>query len=89
VGEIIVRKMEKAEAEGKGIDGWGVWEKEPSEFEWAYTDEEHCYILEGRAEIRTDDGTVEIGKGDYVVFPRGLKCTWVVKEGLRKHYRFQ
>jgi uncharacterized cupin superfamily protein len=88
MGGIRIVKMTNAEAEGKGIGSWGFWEKEPSEFEWAYTDEEHCYIIEGRAEIRTEDGTVEIEKGDYVVFPRGLKCTWVVREGLRKRYRF-
>jgi uncharacterized cupin superfamily protein len=87
--EIKVRKMERGEAEKMGVKGWGTWEKEPSEFEWDYTDEEHCYVIEGRAEIRTDEGTVHIGKGDFVVFPRGLKCTWVVKESLKKHYRFQ
>jgi uncharacterized cupin superfamily protein len=85
---IKVVKMTEAEAERKGIGGWGIWEKKPSEFEWAYTDEEQCYIVEGRAEIRTDDGSVVIGKGDFVVFRRGLKCTWVVKDGLRKRYRF-
>ncbi len=85
---IKVVKMTEEEAERRGIGGWGIWEKEPSEFEWAYTDEEHCYIVEGGAEIRTEDGTLEIGKGDYVVFPRGLKCTWVVKNGLVKRYRF-
>ena len=85
---IKIVKMTEAEAERKGIGGWGIWEKEPSEFEWAYTDEEQCYIVEGRAEIRTEDGSVEIGKGDFVVLPRGLKCTWIVKDGLRKRYRF-
>ena len=85
---IKVVRMTEAEAERKGIGGWGIWEKEPSEFVWAYTDEEQCYVLEGRAEIRTEDGAVEIGKGDYVVFPRGLRCTWIVKDGLRKRFRF-
>lgn len=88
MGGIEVVKMTEAEAEREGIGGWGVWEKEPSEFEWAYTDEERCYVLEGSAEIRTEDGVVEIGKGDYVVFHRGLRCTWVVKDGLKKRYRF-
>jgi hypothetical protein len=81
--------MDRAEAERAGVSGWGTWEKEPSEFAWDYTDEEHCYVIEGSAEIHTDEGTVRIGKGDYVVFPRGLKCTWVVKESLTKHYCFR
>jgi len=87
---IRVRRMDAEEAEKLGVSGWGTWEKGPSEFDWDYTDEEHCWILEGSAEIRADDGSaVRIGKGDYVVFPRGLKCTWVVKEPIRKRYRFE
>jgi uncharacterized cupin superfamily protein len=85
---IKVVKMPEAEAERKGIGGWGLWEKGPSEFEWAYTDEEHCWVVEGGAVIRTEDEAVEIGMGDYVVLPRGLKCTWVVKDGLVMRYRF-
>ena len=68
--------------------GWGIWEKEPSKFDWAYTEEERSYIIDRMAEIRADEGTVEIEKRDYVVFPMGLKCTWVVKEGIRKYCDF-
>jgi uncharacterized cupin superfamily protein len=55
---IKVRKMEKAEFNRQGINRWGIWEKEPPKFNWAYADEERCYIIERRAEIRTDEGTV-------------------------------
>ena len=31
---------------------------------------------------------VEFGKGDLVKFPKGVKCTWVVLEKIKKLYRF-
>jgi uncharacterized cupin superfamily protein len=50
--------------------------------------QETCLILEGKAVIHTPEGNVEFGEGDYVVFPKGLECTWEIKEGIRKHYNF-
>jgi hypothetical protein len=88
MGGIEVRAMDAAELKASGVDRWGIWEKEPSEFDWVYTDEERCYIIEGKARIVTDRGSVEIKKGDYVVLPRGLACRWQVTEGIRKYYSF-
>jgi uncharacterized cupin superfamily protein len=31
---------------------------------------------------------VTFGKGDLVVFPQGMSCTWNVQEAVRKHYQF-
>jgi uncharacterized cupin superfamily protein len=40
--------------------------------------------------VETPDGKkVEIGKGDFVTFPKGLDCVWDVKEPIRKHYTFR
>ncbi|MBN1280627.1 MAG: DUF861 domain-containing protein, partial [Candidatus Thermoplasmatota archaeon] len=25
-------------------------------------------------------------KGDYVIFPEGMKCNWKIKKAVRKHY---
>ncbi|KPJ85584.1 MAG: hypothetical protein AMS17_14155 [Spirochaetes bacterium DG_61] len=86
---ISVEKLNRGEREVKGIDTWDIWEKEPSEFDWSYVDEEHCYIIEGLARIETADGTVEIKKGDYVVFPVGLKCKWKVIKRIKKYFRFE
>jgi len=51
--------------------------------------EEHCYIIEGEATIETDSQTITIEPGDYVVFPKDLKCHWTVHQFLRKHYSFK
>ncbi|MFH1641861.1 MAG: cupin domain-containing protein [Nanoarchaeota archaeon] len=73
----------------KDVGHWEIWVKEVSEFPWEYFQEEHCYILEGKAEVTLENGKkVEFGKGDFVVFPKGLKCTWKIIEPIKKHYRF-
>ena len=85
--EVEVRKP--SEEEAKGAESWGIWEKEVSEFPWSYDDKETCLILEGKAEVTTESGEkVEFGKGDYVVFPEGLKCTWKIIEPVKKYYKF-
>ncbi len=60
----------------------GVWECEPNKhvIEAAPYDE-FVYLLEGRI----DEGGVETYKaGDSFMMPRGCKCSWDVKEPLRK-----
>jgi hypothetical protein len=81
-----VRKPTKNEQNNAKL--WPIWEKEESEFPWEYSDQETCLILEGKAIVKTPEDTIEFGKGDYVVFPEGLKCTWQIKEKIKKHYKF-
>jgi len=81
-------KLSDADFRKMGIDSWGIWEKEVSEFDWAYTNEEHCYIIEGRAFVTAEEETLDIQQGDYVVFPAGLKCRWKVTKPLKKYYKF-
>lgn len=87
--KIKIEKLSEEEIERRGIKNWGIWEKEVSEFDWEYTSEEHCYIIEGKVKVETPDGDVEINKGDYVVFPLGLKCKWKVLEPVKKYYDFK
>lgn len=68
---------------------WPIWECEPSQFPWQYSGTETCYLLEGRVRVTADDGEVEFGIGDRVVFPDGLMCTWTVVEKVRKHYNIE
>ena len=68
---------------------WPIWSCEKSEFDWEYSQEEHCFIIEGSVTVIGSDNTVEISKGDYVIFPKGLKCTWNVSKPIRKYYIFK
>ena len=76
-------KKEQQEAQS-----WPIWEKEESTFPWEYTVQEICLILDGNAVVQTEEGNVEFSAGDYVIFPKGLKCTWEIKKKIRKHYTF-
>lgn len=85
----MIKVRKPADEEAKAAKEWPIWEKETSSFEWEYPEKETCLIIEGRAKVRYDEGSeVEFGPGDYVVFPKGLKCVWTIKENLKKHYKF-
>lgn len=88
--KITVKKLTADEIDKKGIKSWPIWSKEVSTFDWEYSQEEECLILEGKVEVECPGGQrVEFGKGDFVVFPKGLSCVWEVKEPVRKHYNFK
>jgi uncharacterized cupin superfamily protein len=92
--EIIMKiKIEKPGEDfitGRRVRSWPIWEKEVSRFDWSYDSTEECFLLEGRVTVETSDGEkIEFGKGDFVTFPRGLSCTWDIKEPVRKHYNFR
>ncbi len=86
--EIKVEKPSQEKLEELGVKNWPIWEKEISEFDWYYSDKETCYLLEGEVIVKTDDGEVKFGKGDMVVFPKGLSCTWKIIKPVKKHYKF-
>ncbi|HOK38023.1 MAG: cupin domain-containing protein [Bacteroidales bacterium] len=85
---VKIEKLTPEELKHKDVFSWPTWEKEISEFEWYYDVEEHCYFIEGEVEVITKDGVYKIQKGDYVIFPQGLSCTWRVLKPVYKHYRF-
>ena len=68
---------------------WSIWECAPNKFDWEYSEEEHCFIIEGSVIVTTIDGSVQIEKGDYVIFPKGLKCNWEVIKPIKKYYSFK
>ena len=68
---------------------WEIWECAPSQFDWTYNQEEHCFIIEGLVTVIGGVNTVNIMAGDYVIFPKGLKCIWEVHETIKKHYSFK
>ena len=72
-----------------GILHCPTWSKEPSNFPWTYSEQETAYVLEGEVNVTPNVGEpVNFGKGDLVIFPSGLSCTWHVKKALKKHYKF-
>ena len=84
----IEHKPDRKRLEGLGVEAWPIWEKEPSEFPWHYSDSETCYFLEGEVAVEAGGKETRIGKGDLAVFPKGLDCVWKVKQAVRKHYKF-
>jgi uncharacterized cupin superfamily protein len=87
--KITVEKPSPETLRSLGVEEWGTWECGPSTFDWSYDSPETCYVLEGRARVKTAGETVEFGKGDLVRFPEGLDCTWTVIEKVRKKYSFR
>ena len=86
--KIEISKVSKNELSEMGVFSWPIWSCEVSEFDWEYSDEESCLLLDGEVEVSSDIETVSFGTGDFVVFPRGLKCRWKVIRPVRKHYTF-
>ena len=86
--QITIHKPSDTEIEQKKIQSWPIWNCEVSEFDWEYDQQESCLLLEGDVEVKSDFETVKFGGGDFVVFPKGLKCKWKVIRPVRKHYSF-
>lgn len=86
--KVIIEKKSGDELKKLGVSKWGIWTKEKSEFDWSYDGDEQCLILEGKITVKTDEGDYEIVNGDFVTFKKGLKCRWIVKEAVKKHYNF-
>ena len=89
MSKITVKYLSEKEILEKEVRSWPTWSGEVSEFPWEYIEQESCYILEGQVDITTEDGEiVSIGPGDFVIFPRGLKCEWKVRQSVLKHFSF-
>jgi uncharacterized cupin superfamily protein len=72
----------------RGVYTWPIWEKEISEFPWHYEEQESCFLLDGEVEVTAGGKSWRFGRGDFVVFPKGLDCYWKIKRNVRKHYNF-
>ena len=85
---IKINKLTESEIAKKEIKSWPIWTCDVSEFDWEYGEKESCLLLEGEVEVRSDIESVNFSAGDFVVFPKGLKCRWKVIKPVRKHYTF-
>lgn len=89
MGRVNIEKPTKEKLGELSVDKWGKWECDVKKFDWVYDEKEMFYVLEGKARVKTEDGEeLEFGKGDLVTFPQGVKCTWDVKERIKKVYKF-
>lgn len=65
----------------------GFWEREPDTWSFERPYDEVAYILEGSADVETDDGrTLQVGPGDVLVTPNGSTGTWHIRRTLTKFY---
>jgi len=84
---VTVRKATPEEIEM--AKSWPTWDKTASTFDWEYDEQETCYITKGKAKVTTPKGdSANFAAGDWVIFPKGLKCTWEIIEDIEKHYKF-
>ena len=86
--KIEIEKLPDEKVTELGIKAWPIWTCGISEFDWEYGEKESCLLLEGEVEVTSDNKAVKFGVGDFVVFPRGLKCRWKVTRPVRKYYSF-
>ncbi len=85
----IEQHASPAKLEVLGVFDWPEWSKEVSEFDWEYDRSETCYFVEGHAIVTPENGEpVEMGAGDLVVFPAGMRCRWKITKDVLKHYNF-
>jgi uncharacterized protein len=85
----VIHQPSDTELSKLGVKQWPIWEKEVSIFPWTYDATETCYLLEGDVIVTPDGGQpVRFGKGDLATFPAGMRCTWEIRQAVRKHYQF-
>ena len=86
---VKITRLTEDEISQNEIRSWPIWSCGVSEFDWEYGDTEKCYILDGEVEIQSEFETVQFSVGDFVIFPKGLKCKWSVHKYIKKHYTFK
>jgi len=65
----------------------GIWHSSVGAKTVNYTEEEVCYILEGRVRLTDEAGNAkEFGAGSAFVLPTGFKGTWETLEAIKKIY---
>ena len=86
--KIEVSKISKNKLSEMDVFSWPIWTCNVSEFDWEYDQRESCLLLDGEVEVTSNIETVKFGGGDFIVFPKGLKCRWKIIRPVRKHYSF-
>jgi uncharacterized cupin superfamily protein len=72
---------------GSGAFTTGLWEREPDTWAFERAYDEVAVILQGAAEIETEDGErLAVKAGDVLVTPKGTKGVWHVHEPIVKFF---
>jgi hypothetical protein len=70
-----------------GVLASGFWASKPYTAAVNYTEDEFCYILDGKVRLTDAGGKVEEYRaGDAFVIPKGFKGTWETVEPVKKFY---
>ena len=90
---LTVTRPAEAEIEKLGVKSWPTWGCNVSKFPWTYEETETALLLKGVVTVTPTNQEkfgppVTLRKGDFVVFPSGMSCTWDVTEAILKHYNF-
>lgn len=65
----------------------GVWACTPGKFRWNFSYDETIVVVEGRATVELENGSVvTLQPGDLAFFERGQWSTWTIHESLRKAF---
>ena len=74
-------------AEAAGAFTIGLWEREPDTWPFERAYDEVAMILEGEADIETEEGEMlAVRAGDVLVSPKGSKGVWHVRSKIVKFY---
>jgi uncharacterized cupin superfamily protein len=72
---------------GGGAVTFGFWEREPDTWSFERPYDEVALIIEGDADVVTDDGrTLTVGPGDVLITPKGSGGMWVIRETVTKFW---
>lgn len=90
-----VEKATDAQIAELGVKSWPVWETEgTSKYKTGilsplkvYDCNELSYIISGRFTVTPEGGEpVNVEPGDFITFPDGFRCNWLVIEPVTKHW---
>ena len=84
---VTIRKPTQSEI--NEASAWKIWTKGITIFEMNYAKSERCLIIEGEVKVIAEGKNYYFKGGDYVIFKKGLKCTWVIKSPVKKYYLFE
>lgn len=63
----VVKQADKATLNKLGCETWPTWSCEKSTFPWQYSEDETCWVIEGKVIVTAEDGAESLGTCDTYV----------------------